>query len=45
MMMTYGYPVKENDDPYLQVVDATLSGLIEVTIPGAFLVEIIPSCE
>ena len=44
-MVTYGYSVKEDDDHYLEVVNATMSGLIEVTTPGAFFVEMIPSCE
>ena len=44
-MVTYGYSVKENDDHYIEVVNAMMAGLIEVTTPGAFIVELIPSCE
>jgi hypothetical protein len=45
LMMTYGYPVQENDDPYVKTVDAALNGLAEITVPGAFLVDSIPLRE
>ena len=45
LMMTYGYPVQENDDPYVEIVDAAVNGLVEVSLPGIFLVDSIPSCE
>ena len=45
LMITYGYPVKENDDPYVEVVDAVVRGVGEATTPGAFLVDMIPFCE
>ena len=44
-MITYGYSVKENEDPYVELVDGAVSGLNETVVPGAFLVDIIPSCE
>ena len=44
-MITYGYSVKENEDPYVELVDGAVSGLNEIVVPGAFLVDIIPSCE
>ena len=44
-MMTYGYPVQENDDPYVEIVDAAVNGLVEVSLPGIFLVDSIPSRE
>ena len=44
LMMTYGYPVQENDDPYVEIVDAAVNGLVEVSLPGIFLVDSIPSC-
>ena len=45
LMITYGYSLKENDDPYLEVAEATMNGFNEVIVPGAFLVDMIPSCE
>ena len=45
LTITYGYPVKENDDPYVEVVDAAVRGVGEATTPGAFLFDVIPSCE
>jgi hypothetical protein len=44
-MITYGYSVKEGDDPYVEVVDAAMDGLSETVLPGAFIVDVIPSCE
>ena len=43
-MMTYGYSVKEDDDPYVEVVDAAMDSMSETAVPGAFLVDVIPSC-
>ena len=44
-MITYGYSVKENDDPYMELIDRASNGLSEALMPGAFLVDVIPSCE
>jgi hypothetical protein len=44
-MITYGYAVKENNDPYIELVDAAVKGVSETAMPGAFLVDMIPSCE
>ena len=44
-MITYGYSVKENDDPYMKIVEAAVDGFSETLRPGAFLVDIIPSRE
>ena len=42
-MITYGYSVKENDDPLVEMVEAALVGFSETLEPGAFLVDTIPS--
>ena len=44
-MITYGYSVKENDDPYMKIVEAAVDGFSETLRPGAFLVDTIPSRE
>ena len=43
--MTYGYSVKENDDRCVEVLDAAVTGMSEVAVPGAFLVDTIPFRE
>jgi len=42
MMISYGYSVKEHEDPYLDVVEAAVHGFSECTEPGAYLVDLIP---
>ena len=44
-MITYGYSVKENDDPYMEIVEASVDGFSETLRPGrrVFLVDTIPS--
>ena len=44
-MITYGYSVKEGDDPVMKLVDTALNGLTEAAVPGTFLVDLIPSRE
>ena len=44
-MIAYGYSIKENDDPYVKVLDAAVTGMSETANPGAFLVDTIPSRE
>lgn len=44
-MIAYGYPVKEQDDPFVSVVEAAVSGFSETLEPGAFLVDMIPLRE
>jgi len=41
-MISYGYSVKEHDDPFLSVAEAAVSGFSETTKPGAYLVDLIP---
>ena len=43
LMVAYGYSVRENDDPFLEVVEASVNGFSETAEPGAFLVDTIPS--
>ncbi|KAF8872113.1 cytochrome P450 [Infundibulicybe gibba] len=42
MNLTYGIRVKENNDPYIEAVEASLEGFTEAGVPGAFLVDFIP---
>ena len=44
-MISYGYSVKEHDDPLLGVVEASVVGFSECMEPGAFLVDMIPFCK
>jgi len=41
-MISYGYSVKEHDDPFLGVAEAAMSAFSECTKPGAYLVDMIP---
>lgn len=45
LMLSYGYTIKEHDDPYVDVVEAAVSGFSECLEPGAFLVDMIPLRE
>ncbi|KAF8883978.1 cytochrome P450 [Infundibulicybe gibba] len=42
MDVTYGIKVKEENDPYIKVVEASLDGINEAGVPGVFLVDFIP---
>jgi hypothetical protein len=42
LMMAYGYSVKENNDPLVDVVEAAVNGFSECMEPGAYLVDMIP---
>lgn len=44
-MMTYGYSVKEHDDPFVGVVEEAVQGFSETLEPGAYLVDVIPLRE
>lgn len=46
-MISYGYSVKEHDDPYLGVVENAVNGFSECTEPGAhrYLVDMVPVCK
>lgn len=41
-MMSYGYSVKEHDDPIVDIVEAAVNGFSECLEPGAFLVDMVP---
>ena len=41
-MISHGYPVKEHDDPIVDLVEAAVSGFSECLEPGAYLVDVIP---
>lgn len=41
-MIAYGYPIKEEDDPYVRSVEEAVQGFSESLEPGAFLVDVIP---
>ena len=45
MSVTYGISVKESNDPYISNVEEALKGIAEAGIPGAFLVDLIPSLK
>ena len=45
LMIAYGYPVKEHDDPIVDIVEAAVEGFSESMEPGAYLVDMIPSCK
>ena len=44
-MITYGYTVKEHDDPLVDAVEASMKGFSECMEPGAFLVDVMPFCK
>jgi len=44
-MISHGYKVKEKDDPIVRLAELGGEQLSAVTEPGAFLVDLIPSCE
>ena len=44
-MISYGYSVKESDDPYVEIVEAAVDGFSESMRPGAFLADMIPFRE
>jgi len=45
MSVAYGIGVKESDDPYILNAEEALNGLAEAGIPGAFLVDLIPTLK
>ena len=44
-MISHGYPVKEHDDPIVDVVEAAVNGFSECMESGAYLVDTIPFCK
>ena len=45
LMISYGYPVKEHDDPLVHVVEAAVNAFSECLEPGTYLVDMIPLRE
>ena len=45
LMIAYGYSVKGQDDPLVNVVEAAVHGFSECMEPGAYLVDMIPLRE
>lgn len=43
--MTYGYPIHEGHDPYIDVVDKATNQFAQASLPGAFLVDTLPIRE
>lgn len=41
----YGLDIKYDNDPLVQLADAALKPLIQVIIPGAFFVDLIPALQ
>ena len=44
-MITYGYSVKGQGDPLVDVVEGAMHGFSECMTPGAYLVDMIPLRE
>jgi len=42
LMISYGYSVKERDDPIVDLVEASVNGFSACMEPGAFLVDMVP---
>ena len=45
LMISHGYPVKEQDDPLVNVAEAAVSAFSKCLEPGAYLVDMIPLRE
>ena len=41
-MISYGYSVKENDDPLVNLVESAVHQFSECSEPGAFMVDVVP---
>lgn len=44
LKISLGYTVKEDDDPFLQIVNKAVDSLSVVVTPGWFLVDMLPIC-
>ena len=42
MKISYGIDVQDSDDPHISLTEEAMKGIIEATIPGAFLVDFFP---
>jgi hypothetical protein len=43
LRISYGYEVKENNDPFVDLADRALEEFSQATAHGAFMVDIMPS--
>ena len=44
-MISHGYSVNEQEDTFVDRVEAAVNGFSECLEPGAFLVDMIPLCK
>ena len=45
LRISYGYEVKENNDPFVELADKATEQFSLATAPGGFLVDVIPVRE
>jgi len=45
LKITYGYDVKDSNDPLVDIAEAAVGGLSQASVPGAWLVDIFPVRE
>ena len=45
MSVTYGLDIKSADDPFLSAMMEANQALFTVSVPGKFLVDVLPICE
>jgi hypothetical protein len=45
LRLSYGYEVKEKDDPFVATIDRAAEQFALSTAPGVFLVNLIPACK
>lgn len=45
LRLSYGYDVKEKDDPFVATIDMAAEQFALSTAPGVFLVNLIPACK
>ncbi|TFK35243.1 cytochrome P450 [Crucibulum laeve] len=43
LSIAYGIDIKPSDDPYISLAEQAIAGVIECSVPGAFLVDFIPA--
>ena len=44
-MATYGYPITEDCDPYVTLVERSTNLSVELGTPGSSLVDFVPACK
>jgi hypothetical protein len=45
LRISYGYDVKENNDPFVDLADRAMDQLSQSSTACAFMVDIMPSCK